>query len=346
MVILSHARFPLLSIYPRLSALSIFGFLGVELFFVLSGFLIGGIILRSFGDSPGRKNLKSFWIRRWFRTLPNYYLFLLVNWLFFPANGHSLRASSSYLLFLQNLAWPAPSFFNESWSLAIEEWFYLVFPILLVAASKIRREKRFAVAASLGALFLFSTLARFAAVGIWNPSFDAGVRKVVVFRFDALMLGVLAAFVRAYRPAAWIRLRGAGLAAGTLFGSVVAWSYYALDRDTSLFSRTLLFTLASLSVFCFLPWLDSWESAEGPAARAVRNISLWSYSLYLCNIPVQHVLTKVFGDPRLAGAPLSLMKPQALAAAFVGLSILLSALCYRYFEKPAMNLRDRFSASG
>ncbi len=54
---------------------------GVELFFVLSGFLIGGILIKTFNDKEnfGIKTIANFWVRRWFRTLPNYYLILIIN---------------------------------------------------------------------------------------------------------------------------------------------------------------------------------------------------------------------------------------------------------------------------
>src|SRR5579862_5720183 len=108
------------------------GIYGVELFFVLSGFLIGGILLRSITSSPhgfGLSDLFQFWVRRWFRTLPNYYLFLLLYFVFLPPPPRvNLKP---YLLFLQNLAWPTPDFAGHTWSLTIEEWFYLLFPLTI-----------------------------------------------------------------------------------------------------------------------------------------------------------------------------------------------------------------------
>lgn len=342
MVLLAHTRFLLRPLMPSLQALSIYGYLGVELFFVLSGFLIGGIVLKSFGDTPGRHTLVTFWVRRWFRTLPNYYLYLLVNVLIWAVEGRADRSLVSYAFFLQNLTWECPLFFNESWSLTIEEWFYLLFPILLLLAMRFRHDRRFGVAASLGALFLFSTLARVVAVSAGHPSWDAGIRKIVIYRFDGLMLGVLGAFVKASWPGAWSRLKAPGVIAGSLLAVVVFWSYYAANRNASFFARTFFFNLTSLSVLCFLPFLDDWRQAAGALAGGVRNVSLWSYSLYLCHLPIHHLLVTAFGDPEAKGILLSAPRLLAMTTAFVVLSLIVSALTYRCFEKPAMNLRERF----
>lgn len=89
-----------------------FGTLGVEIFFVLSGFLIGGIIIKIFRESEKfkLKDVKGFWIRRWFRTLPNYYLILIISIIIYSVyyQGFILKDLSNlkYFIFLQNLTSP------------------------------------------------------------------------------------------------------------------------------------------------------------------------------------------------------------------------------------------------
>ena len=113
------------------------GYLGVELFFVLSGFLIGGILFRTLTNERSTSILSNFWLRRWFRTLPNYFLFLLVN----VAIALWLRGGTPsllpYLFFFQNVTTHPQPFFVESWSLAVEEWFYILVPVLFLIAMKI-----------------------------------------------------------------------------------------------------------------------------------------------------------------------------------------------------------------
>ena len=113
---------------------------GVDMFFVLSGYLIGGILISEF-VVPGKLGLRElfhFLQRRWFRTLPNYYLILGVNVLFAYLGwsmGNLDFFSWKFLCFTQNLNWHFEGFFWESWSLAVEEWFYLTFPLLVLCLS-------------------------------------------------------------------------------------------------------------------------------------------------------------------------------------------------------------------
>jgi peptidoglycan/LPS O-acetylase OafA/YrhL len=108
-----------------------FIFDGVSIFFVLSGFLIGSILIRGFEkEEITVKNLLNFWIKRWVRTLPAY-LFILSTLVvlsyFFTAN-FNIYETGKYYLFIQNFNSPHPDFFPEAWSLSVEEWFYLLIP--------------------------------------------------------------------------------------------------------------------------------------------------------------------------------------------------------------------------
>jgi len=107
---------------------------GVSIFFVLSGFLIGRILIDKIEtEGVSSKTLVNFWIRRWFRTLPNYFLILilLVVLLYLIRGDIDLGQIGSYFIFSQNLFDVHPWFFPEAWSLSVEEWFYLIVPLVL-----------------------------------------------------------------------------------------------------------------------------------------------------------------------------------------------------------------------
>lgn len=135
-VVIEHGAFLLT---PKLSKLNgtIFGYEGVSIFFVLSGFLIGGILIKTLEKREGGKNvLLNFWIRRWFRTIPLYFLvltiLLILNWIFREGFGFSKTFPLNFYTFTQNLFYWHPKFFPEAWSLSIEEWFYLLIPLVLL----------------------------------------------------------------------------------------------------------------------------------------------------------------------------------------------------------------------
>lgn len=160
---------------------------GVDLFFVLSGFLIGTILLKEINskDKFGIRELTQFWKRRWFRTLPNYYLILLINYfiVYFEIIHEDINQFNwKFLFFLQNFTSPFYDFFWESWSLAIEEWFYISSPILLIVFLKFLNPKNSFILVTI-LMILFPFLYRFYSLNDSIDDFWYGetFRKVVLF---------------------------------------------------------------------------------------------------------------------------------------------------------------------
>lgn len=341
LVLASHALFFVIQTVPESKTIKLIsyfcGFWGVELFFVLSGFLIGTIIKHLIACRQPRWPA-SFWIRRWFRTIPCYLLFLSSNILWYLYLHRSLPESlSTYLIFAQNLAWEHPSFFPEAWSLSVEEYFYLLFPIIigLLTATKMRPATAFLTAGTV--LLLFSTTLRFVFAPQESVTWDAGIRKVVLFRLDALMYGIYLSyfidkitFFKIQKP-----LFAIGLSA--LAASLSA--YFIFDHDSSFFLKTLEFSMTSLGFMLIIPHMMDLKLAEPTGVgRFFKKTALWSYSMYLSNFLIYNmiqalVFLKYFNNHPAYGALLCI--PLLLGATY-----LISALVYRIFEFPIMNFRE------
>jgi peptidoglycan/LPS O-acetylase OafA/YrhL len=196
-----------------LQRIVIMGWTGVDLFFVLSGFLIGGILI----DARGSPNyFKTFYARRFFRIIPIYYLWILGYVLLVSVGGAFVRAHShsgavlqlgpaiyAHFLFLQNLGFVhvtglAGAWFSHTWSLAIEEQFYLVAPLLIWFLSP-RRLFIFLVVIIAGAPLLRLGLLQYfhaapGLVGVGMPtradSFAVGILAAILWRNAAIRAGL------------------------------------------------------------------------------------------------------------------------------------------------------------
>jgi peptidoglycan/LPS O-acetylase OafA/YrhL len=304
---------------------------GVDLFFVLSGFLIGGILLRDLERGASWRGLTSFWSRRWWRTLPNYYLFLAMNLAAFRVLGHS-PDTLRYLVFLQGAWWgPGPVAFPESWSLCVEEWFYLLFALLAFGGARLLPGRRSYLLAA--AMLAAGSFASRALLVLLTDSPFSAIRFSTPLHLDSLMFGVVAAYAssrwpsrweRAARPAAWAGL--ATLAAGLALRVV-------LTQEAAL-TRLVYPDAVALGTALLLPWLSARRDATGKAAGFVTKLSLYSYSMYLVNLPLARLLVRgVLVPDGPAAAAL-------LTAAWLAGTYAISGLCYRFYESPMTRLRD------
>ena len=324
------------------------GFYGVELFFVLSGFLIGQILIRTGADLARAGNVAFFYTRRWFRTLPLFVLFLVVNIIFerlFRAHAVNFREGLTHGLFLRNLTGFHMTFFPESWSLAIEEWFYLLFPAALWLGLKFTKRFGAVFLAAAFTFLAFSAVARLVAAGDPSKTWDQELRMVVIYRFDALMIGMLSAWLSIRFSKAWSR-RAFFCAIGgfvlLLAMYLTLWKIengYLQFGDDNYFARTFRFTLVSLGFALLLPWASGWKLArENFGSVAVRKIALWSYSLYLVHLPVFVLISRAGLGP---DHPMPLAKALSSFALQIGAALFLSALLYRFFEAPCTRLREK-----
>lgn len=324
----------------------------VTMFFVLSGFLIGGILIKTLETkSASSRTLLNFWTRRWFRTLPNYYL-VLTFLVLYHALTQDLEISSvgKYFLFMQNFMSVHPGFFPEAWTLAVEEWFYLLIPFSLFVIVAVGAAPRNTV---LGVIVfvIFASIAirygRYQEVEINNlVQWDDHFRKQVVTRLDSLIFGLLGAWLHYYCGNFWFRQRKPAFLIGLLLLIVYKASFVLQmlnNWDFNLYYCVFSFTLVSFAIFLLLPFLSHLRSGSGFWYRTLTLFSLVSYSMYLLHfnvvqhIAIPHVMSLL--PLELEGNTLDLFK----FALYWLINIVCSILLYKFFELPTTDLRNRLA---
>jgi len=309
--------------------------LAVEVFFVLSGYVLAPQILFCLGAGRPR-HLGVFLVRRWMRTIPPYLVALLLISILSRQIGDAdfLR----YLIYAQNLFRQSNTtdYFAIAWSLSVEEWFYISFPSLLLAAAWLfgRRDRRFAVAFGIGfclAIVIARTL--FGDLGDWG----AAVRRVVAFRLDSIGYGFLlylavdrAGTARLHRVPGWV------IALILVLATVCA--YAVLDRitETGDHAAEQLFPFSAAifggaSILCAV-------RAEGAIQRLPalawlgRYLGRVSYSTYLFHV----ILIELIGGllPRLNSL--------TQLALFLIMLFGFTTLFYVYFERPILAARPHY----
>lgn len=317
------------------------GILGVELFFVLSGFLIGGIIMRLIdqGKFHTLSHVADFWKRRWLRTLPLYFLALLAFLRFDYHGRHALLDYPAYFVFMQSFAYKIPEFFELSWSLAIEEHFYLWFPLVfLVWHRLVKRVGR----------SIFLTAVTFIVVAYsfrlshplftdWNE-YNRIVRVAVLSRLDAIMFGVLMAATKHYWSSVFQLIKALTPISASAFVVLCVWWFVdSPGLMTSGAVQVNLFTLQALLCALLLPWFDSWTKSNGREDFFTVTSRL-SYSLYLVHILVIIFVNKALWHFRVFDQAYN--NPFILYPLYVTLFYATSWATYHQVEKPFLSLRD------
>jgi peptidoglycan/LPS O-acetylase OafA/YrhL len=293
MVLMSHYR-SFVSHAPTFGAIGSIGWAGVDLFFVLSGYLIGNQVLEPIAQGE-RFSLKVFFARRLLRTLPNYYAMLAVYLsvsLLFPHSAILGTSSSSlwqFLTFTQNFGLAYGQTFTHSWSLCIEEQFYIVMPLAVLALVRWTRSARLAWCL-LGAAVAAGVAARaYAWLVHDHDAFAAEVYYSSFCRSDELFFGVAIAMLKNFHEGLFARLlhygdallvAGLGMATTVLvcFSNELPTPFLASAFGFSLVAASFaLLTCAALSPHCLLNRLRI------PGASS---LALWSYAVYLAHKPI------------------------------------------------------------
>lgn len=319
------------------------GILGVEIFFALSGYLIGGILLRLMdeGRLHNFHDVLHFWSRRWMRTLPMYLIALLLFLRFDYHGRHELLEFPGYWFFLQNLAWPIPDFFGLSWSLAVEEHFYLWFPLLFLIAHLIFRNSGIALVCAATTLSISVIAYRYSlpAYTDWNQ-FNFNSRMVVLSRLDSIMVGVIIAAINKNFPQVYRGIRY--LTPLWAFAGLLTLLWYYVGPPWLMNSRNLQLAAPSIQALVaglMLPWFASIKTVPPSWSGAFFSLtSKISYSLYLV-----HILAIIAINRMLNGIGLfEQVYPNAviLYPLYFASFYIFAWVTYSLIEAPFMKLRD------
>ena len=308
---------------------------GVDLFFVLSGFLIGSILINLFENQKNitYATLFHFFKRRWYRTLPNYFLFLLLNIVliyFGIINGSLNKYLIPFFAFLQNFTKPYDFLFWESWSLSVEEWFYVLFPLLLFLLYKVTRKKysvKKIILIGIISFLILPLIYRISQSGR-NLHFDLFFRKLVLTRLDTIGYGLLAAYIRFYYARFWEKSKNITLTIGIILLVLLIYT----DKNV-FFLETFYYSGIGLSLILLLPIFESWKIEKIPW-KPFQFISRISYSMYLTNLIILQLIVNFFNGLDFKFFILE----YTLFWFFV---ILSSYLIYKFYEKPFMDLRNK-----
>jgi peptidoglycan/LPS O-acetylase OafA/YrhL len=320
-----------------------FGFLGVPIFFVLSGFLIGGILLDLRAkERPGfglAAKLKTFYVRRALRIFPVYYLFIGILVLLMVLSGQSdpvaRECSPWHLAYLTNLH----SFLagmdrirqGHFWSLAVEEHFYLLAPLIVLVV------RRRTLVRLLAGVILAVAAARYAVYQVGSAQ-DFWVLSPM--QFDLLGLGIATAIIDRHGSFCRIGTRGLRLLglAGAAFFVLYIRRFYLGRPSIGVWYAT--FGPISLGVATAALVLTLWQEPGRLVSRtlAFRPFAYFgqiSYGLYLFHPNCLGWTSKYFGRFSLTNALIGLVVTLAVAM-----------ISWHSFEKPINDLKNRFGYGG
>ncbi len=305
-----------------------FGWAGVDLFFVLSGFLIGSQAYNNREPLSIFKGVKDFWLRRWFRTIPLYLLVLVVYIGIKPLVGYPFQGEVwPFFFFLQNFL--EPKDFVQSWSLCIEEQFYFFLPLLFFFLPKFRWP---------GSVWLL--VLALSAGSRWMAWEMNAVKDIAdgAYRFqfpthmhlDGIAMGLfLAATQNHWRS--WSVFKKRGLAAASL--ALLAIVFAFASPNLTDVSVIWVFSGLALGFSGCIPWVYELKGKDSIFHKMVFYIALWSYGLYLWN-------NLVFRFAEHLPLPAYLQGIIAWALVFV-----CSACTYYGVEKPFLRWRNRLLRS-
>jgi peptidoglycan/LPS O-acetylase OafA/YrhL len=313
------------------------GFVGVDVFFVISGFLITGQLHEEIVRT-GHVSFTQFWARRIRRLLPAAFLVLVVSAvllvtlmprLTWDENFSEIRAAAAYgenwLLAAHSVdylgAENSPSLVQHYWSLSVEEQFYVIWPVLLVLAAWLGR--RFGRRGAIPGVLVLAGAASLVISLIWTAAMPAYAFFATPTRCWEFTVGGLIAVVRVRLPARLVNgMRSPTTWAG--LGLVVVSAFTISARDAYPGTAALAPVTGAAFVIAGQAAPGRWSAARLLAARPLQWLGDTSYSMYLWHWPL------IIAAPWLVHAPVRGMGKLLL----LGMALALAAMTRRFVEQP------------
>ncbi len=315
------------------------GWIGVDLFFVLSGYLIGNQILQALAQR-GEFSLKVFFARRLLRTLPNYYVVLAAYFIFPAALGGASTASlGRFLTFTQNFGLKYGETFTHSWSLCIEEQFYLILPVICLVLTRFRSAVRLGwvvLAAAALAAMTFRGLAWF---NDGHNPFSAELYYSSFARFDELLPGVAIAMLKNFHRELFDRMlrKGNALLVAGMAATYLTLNGFEDKLASSFFMTTFGFSLVAISFsLLLLAALSPTSLLNRVRVPGAASLALWSYAIYMAHKPLFKVVAGW-----LASMNIDTHSPAGIALIMLA-GISGGWILYQLVETPFMRLRARW----
>ncbi|MGY3564838.1 peptidoglycan/LPS O-acetylase OafA/YrhL [Sinomonas sp. RB5] len=307
-----------------------FGWAGVDLFFVLSGFLMGSIVFREW-QQTGRFDSKRFLIRRALKLWPVFYLFLFAQLLF---GDHPWQSYFFQNFFhLQNYLGSSQ---DHLWSLAVEEHFYLVLAVVAPFAFRRRIPLRIMMMI-LGSAMVVPLALRI--VGASAGDTPVHLQTYSHYRVDGLAAGLLLGLVATFYPRIMDKLTRIRWVWAVGMLAAIVW--LSLFTKQSFLGSTLGFTVTMLGSVCFLLLLyrASWVPRLATVLRPIGSLGVYSYSLYIWHIAAARLAGIVLGKLGIGLAPI------AQTAMSYAAAICVAFVVTRLVEWPSLRVRNRFFPS-
>lgn len=357
LVIFAHSVLPTKEsgfLSPVLGYLQYLGPTGVDLFFVLSGFLVGGLLLKEVHDK-NHLDVRRFLIRRGFKIFPSYFVFLFFVFFILIFLNH-LSFTESFLALMPNFVHlqnylGSPR--EHTWSLAVEEHFYLILPFLVLLLT-MRRETKIKTISLLPficlSVFIICALLRlytYTYPSIYNPHF------LTHLRVDSLFFGVMLAYFYHFKPEK-LQLVALHRTKLMIFGSILLLlSPVLVIKDKgNLIVGTIGFIILYIAYGCFLlamiytpvgsDWLGKWF--KGYSARILAFIGFFSYPIYLWHLDAVLPLRMLLNRFSLNFLPSEIRWITVFVISVI-ISTAVGVVFGILLEKPSLSLRNRLFPS-